>query len=515
MKTNLIIILSLFAFCLSNSTLLAQTEKGVLKGEKKFTQSIHPKEKHAYKIHLTAQEYAFITVLQKGADVAVTTFGPQGNQLNEFDTQNGKNGPEIVLISAEVSGDYTLIIEPLEEQKKAGFYDVQISQQMTKAATPLAHMEQLLSFWGEQGHLPGFATAILTKDQVLYQKGFGYADLIAKKPYTKNTIQNIGSISKTLIGVSLMKLVEQGKLDLLTKVNDILPFEVINPHHPNIPITVEQLALHTSSIAEMDAYERSYVLTEDFSYQKGDISKEEFKTFKAYAKNKAMSVGDFLKTILAKDGEWYHKKNYLKTAPGEKYAYSNTAATLAAYIVEIITGESFDAFTQKHILQVLNMEHSGWSFEEVDMNQHSNMHFENHQVIPKYTLNTYPDGGLMTSATELSLYLMEMMKGYDGEATLLKAESFQTMMSNHLNPSQAGKKQQGYFWEIRNNGAIGHNGGDPGSVNLMRFNPETGIGKILMANVLPSDPMALKQLQSVWQIMEDFENILGDDGYMK
>lgn len=505
MKTIQIIFLATLTFVLSASTLQAQIKKGELKENKTIIESISPEEKHAYTIHLTAQEFAFITVLQKGTDVAVTTFGPAGNLLQEFDTQNGKNGPEIVTISPEVTGDYTILVQPLEEQKNKGAYHIQINQKITKAATPVAQMEQLLSFWGEQGYLPGFATAIVTKDKILYQKGFGYADLTTKKPYTENTIQNIGSISKTLIGVSLMMLVEQGKLDLTTKVNDILPFEVINPHHPDIPITVEQLALHTSSIAEMDAYEKSYVLTEAFTLKKDEISKNEYKTFKDYEKNKAMPVGDFLKAVLAKDGEWYSKKSYLKTAPGEKYAYSNAAATLAAYIVEIITEESFDEFTKKHILQPLKMEHSGWSFEEVDMSQHSHMHFENHQVMPQYTLNTYPDGGLITSATELSLYLMEMIKGYYGEATTLKAETFQTMMDNHLNPSQAGKKLHGYFWEIRNSGEIGHNGGDPGSVNLMRFNPKTGIGKIFMANVLPSDVMALKQLRSVWRIMSQFE----------
>lgn len=62
--------------------------------------------------------------------------------------------------------------------------------------------------------LPGFAVSIFTKDKILYQKGFGYSNLKFRKPYSVKNVQIIASITKTFIGVALMKTVEDGKLDL-------------------------------------------------------------------------------------------------------------------------------------------------------------------------------------------------------------------------------------------------------------------------------------------------------------
>jgi len=94
----------------------------------------------------------------------------------------------------------------------------------------------------KKGHLPGFALSIFTKDSILYQKGFGYSDIKNKKPYTVNSVQIIASITKTFIGVALMKAVEDGKIGLDDDINDILPYRVSNPKFPNTPITIRHLA---------------------------------------------------------------------------------------------------------------------------------------------------------------------------------------------------------------------------------------------------------------------------------
>ena len=111
-------------------------------------------------------------------------------------------------------------------------------------------LHQALNNIFQSSNMAGMAVAIVNKDEVLYKNQFGYADVASKKPYTHNTIHNIGSTSKTFIGVAIMQLVEQGQLTLDTKVNDILPFKVTNPHHPESAITIRQLATHTSSIRD-------------------------------------------------------------------------------------------------------------------------------------------------------------------------------------------------------------------------------------------------------------------------
>ena len=70
-----------------------------------------------------------------------------------------------------------------------------------------------------QGHIVGFSVAIVNQEGILFNKGFGYADKQENKKYTENTLQNIGSISKTFIGVALLKAQELGKLDIDDPIN--------------------------------------------------------------------------------------------------------------------------------------------------------------------------------------------------------------------------------------------------------------------------------------------------------
>ena len=91
--------------------------------------------------------------------------------------------------------------------------------------TATEKLNQQLTEKFQSTNIPGMAVAIVNKDQILYKNQFGYADISVKKPYTQNTSHNIGSTSKTFIGVAIMQLVEQGKVDLDTDINDYLPFK--------------------------------------------------------------------------------------------------------------------------------------------------------------------------------------------------------------------------------------------------------------------------------------------------
>ena len=107
----------------------------------------------------------------------------------------------------------------------------------------------------------GFSVSVVDDKGLIYDKGFGFTDIDQNNPYTSNTIQNIGSISKTLIGISLLKAQELGKLDLNDPINKYLPFKIVNPNYPDHPILIKHLAYHTSSIIDLDEiYGKSYVL---------------------------------------------------------------------------------------------------------------------------------------------------------------------------------------------------------------------------------------------------------------
>ncbi len=88
------------------------------------------------------------------------------------------------------------------------------------------------------GVFNGFSAAIVDTTGIVYNQGFGYADVNKKKKYTESTFINIVSISKVFIGVALLKAEEMNFVDLDDPVNKHLPFKVINPNYPNKLITI-------------------------------------------------------------------------------------------------------------------------------------------------------------------------------------------------------------------------------------------------------------------------------------
>jgi len=83
---------------------------------------------HAYQLTLAAGQYLHVVVDQRGIDVVVVMFGPDGKKLIEVDSPNGTQGPEPVSLVAEASGSYRLEVRLLEKDAAAGRYEVKIAE---------------------------------------------------------------------------------------------------------------------------------------------------------------------------------------------------------------------------------------------------------------------------------------------------------------------------------------------------------------------------------------------------
>ena len=143
-------------------------------------------------------------------------------------------------------------------------------------------------------------------------------------------------------------------MTLDTKINDVLPFKVVNPFFEDTPILVGHLANHTSAILDTKHYRKTYTLDEGF------IENEHTHTdFLGFLKShSSMALKDFLFNVLSTDGRWYSKKNFLKSKPGSTKEYANLNAALAAYIIEIATETSFEDYTKTKIFEPLGMENT-------------------------------------------------------------------------------------------------------------------------------------------------------------
>ena len=361
----------------------------------------------------------------------------------------------------------------------------------------------------KNSNFPGFAITIIRNDSVLFSKSYGFANKEKKIPYTLETLQPIGSVSKTFIALALIKSVELGYFTLETDINTILPFKVTNPNFPTSSINVNQLATHTSSL--LDNEETYYKV----GYQLGN--------------KPTIELGAFLKDYYSKSGKYYSTKNFDLSPIGSNYSYSNIAASLMAYIIEIKSRMSFADFTKKYIFEPLKMNSTDWFYNKMYENKCATLYQVNgpeseleriilntDKSLKPYCCVTYPDGSLRSSANELTLYLKEMMKGYfTNDSTIIKNKFYKKMFEKQFNeknmPTNMDFKEpnRGIFWAYSKRGDIRHTGSDAGVFAFVSFNPTTKIGRVMTLNASLEGGENKKTVGYFKKIIEELDKFEG------
>ncbi|WP_407494145.1 serine hydrolase domain-containing protein [Elizabethkingia anophelis] len=364
----------------------------------------------------------------------------------------------------------------------------------------------------------GFGVVLINENGLLYQNGFGIAGLKPLKNYDQNTVQNIASVSKTLIGLALLKAQELGKLKLDDPINNYLPFKVNNPYYPEIPITIRQLATHTSSINDTEFYLTKTIVLKDTDNLeenlKIDISPTKFNP----PENK-ISIEEFLSNILDKKGKWYLKEGFLNKKLGELYNYSNIGATLAALVIEKATGITYDRFTTIHILKPLKMNHSGWNFKSINFSKYTHTFQNKGKEYPYYSLCTYPDGGLLTTSEDMSKYMQELLRGYMGKGSILSKESYKQYFKPQLTASNFEERSNNEYSDEYNmgltigfgsTGNFGHTGGDPGINSVMWFFADKKIGRYVIVNTDWNRETLEKDQKAIYSLLEEYTEKLNN-----
>lgn len=358
-------------------------------------------------------------------------------------------------------------------------YDYYKKQKVTQTTDELrAELTTTIDAIANESDQYGMGVVVLSSDSIYYQQAFGKVSEKSEKDFSLETVMPIGSISKTLVGVSLLKAQELDLLNIEDDINSHLPFKLTNPHHPSEIIRIKHLATHTSSLEYTDQYERSYLFYGNLPDLDKDLKGEEKEEVRAmidlYGQNEDVGLATFIKNIYTPEGTWYDESHYLKSKPGTEYAYCNENAAIASMIIEQVSGMDFASFTQKYILDPLDMDKSSWSIENYNDSERGELYMY-HQPIPHYRLITFADGGFITNVSEFTKYFQALMNGYDGKESILSKVSFQTIFTKHYEEDD---NATGIFMEFEDQ-TIGHSGGDPGIVTFAYFDPGTSFGYIV------------------------------------
>lgn len=198
-----------------------------------------------------------------------------------------------------------------------------------KAQDKAKQIDQLLSKYNEYGQFNGSAL-VSENGKVIFKKGYGFANMewnIANQPDTKF---RLGSISKQFTAFLIVKLAEDGKLKLDVPISTYLPDY---PKANGDKITIHQLLTHNSGIP-------NYTSAPNF--------------FKEKSRN-PYTPEEFVKTFSGLP---------LEFTPGERFQYSNSGYFLLGYIIEKISGKTYEQYLQEIILTPLNMTNTGYDHNE-------------------------------------------------------------------------------------------------------------------------------------------------------
>lgn len=335
----------------------------------------------------------------------------------------------------------------------------------------------------EKSNIPGCAVTIINKNGIIYQNSFGYADIKNQKPFGLNTTINIASVSKAFISLALLKAIQRGYFNLETDINKIVPFKIYNPYFPSEAIRIKHLVTHTSGIIDNDSvYLKTYrfLITDKTDASSIALLKEA----DLVGGLNDTTLHDFMFSYLSTKGKLYSKNNFINEKTGKYYSYSNIASALVAYLIETKSHTSFSDFTRKYIFTPLKMKQSHWFINPVNHEKLSSRaipYYNADTSFPFYTSITYPDGGLVTSASELSQFVQEMIKSLNNSASILNKKMAKRMFrpfftkEDKIDNYDVTRYNNGVFWELYPDGFIGHPGGDPGVSTFIEFNKEIGI----------------------------------------
>jgi len=293
---------------------------------------------------------------------------------------------------------------------------------------------------------PGATVLIAKDDKVIYRKAFGMANLELNVPMKPENVLELASITKQFTGVAILMLMEQGKLSLQDPLS-----KYIADYPKGDQITIHHLLIHTSGI-------KSYTSIPEFiKFARTDMTPMEI-------------INNF-------------KDLPMDFEPGEKYTYNNSAYILLGYIIEEVSGLSYEDYIQKNIFDKLGMKNSYYgSRSKIIPNRASGYQpfgesFQNADYL-SMTI-PYAAGSLMSTVDDLFLWHKAIHHN-----ALISEKSRQLAFTNYT-LNNGNPINYGYGWgvnELAGVPTIEHTGGIFGFTTSGIYVPEKNIYSVVLTN---------------------------------
>lgn len=301
-----------------------------------------------------------------------------------------------------------------------------------------------------ENDITGISIALVDDQQVIWQQGFGHADLANHVPATPETVYRAGSIAKVFTAAATMQLAEQGRLDIDQPLAAALPeFSIRTRFAKAGPVTPRNVMTHHSGLPSnffRDLYVRD--------------------------------PGRF-ETII----DSLHDE-YLTFPPNYVFSYSNVGMALLGAAVQKVSGEAFDDYMQHHFFQPLGMTRSSFASRAVAKA------YDGHKEIEVFSMRDMPAANLLSNVVDLGQFLkMQFADGRAGGRQVLAPATIREMLrvQNAKLPltfnSYVGLGWMLHGIEVPGGGPVASHGGSlPDSHSMMALLPEHKLGVVVLSN---------------------------------
>jgi CubicO group peptidase (beta-lactamase class C family) len=323
-------------------------------------------------------------------------------------------------------------------------------------------------------NIKGMSIALVDDQNIVLEKGFGYADVENKIPATKDTAYRIGSISKLFTGMAVMQLYEQGKIDIDKPLKTYIPEFSIKAHFDQSkypPITPRNLLTHHSGLF----CDLEKGVSSSLAQQPKDIS-----------------LLNYLEIL---------KNEYTSTAPGLVDAYSNFGFVLLGMLVEKVTGQNFSDYVDQNIFQKLNMQRTSFGLPARFQDNLAKGYAgdKEYKEQDSYSTDEYPAGAIRSSVSDMAQFLKAI---FANGGNVLKPETLRLMLSSQDKASLDFDSTMGLAFKLDITSVVTsfHGGIYYPFFGTLIFLPQYKIGVILLCNSLPP-------ISRISQLFEAVDNV--------
>lgn len=375
-----------------------QIDKGTLEVGEPQKHSTNSLDKHVFDLELDKEQFVFFKVMQQGVDLQITVYDAKGENLGDFDSPNGTNGPELVQLNSTEKGTYKVEVYPYNQEAFEGDYEIELKTVEAIAQTEEGKVDQAFFAYNVSDG-PGASVAVQQNGKIIYSKGYGLANLEYGIPVEPSSVFHIASVSKQFTAFAILLLQADGKLT----INDD-----IRTYIPEVPdfgktITLKHLATHTSGLRDQ------WNLLVMAGWRMDDVITKEH----------------VLKLV--------SRQEELNFEPGEEMYYCNTGFTLLAEVVARVSGKTFAEFTEERIFEPLSMSNTlFYDDHEKIVKNRAYSYYTSENGYKKSVLNYANVGAtsLFTTVEDLSKWAANFSNVKVGSKDIIKQLNTRAVLNN-------------------------------------------------------------------------------------